>query len=314
MIYYYAFDCMKMHVPSNPWTAPKEQLRVSFQEPILKEKLPLVQDTVDHPQELGSTPSHIHGSLNVLRLSHQAYIETGGLFHNKCTAYIPIYANLELSTLHRLIANGKQSMLHPHEATIVTALADIRDLHLHLHVQHLNPTTENTLLWKLLEVMRNVSLNATPRVRAKKWGGRKRKIMVHLDHYVADDWEDSIKQTRCTLHNIFAHMGRENKKAEADCEWIVAYYVDIGDKDASNDPHEGVLRYISQTNALYGYVTGRNQNVRINSELKENKLFADGSEATPRSSVWPAYSEDISGPDRREEREKLKAKSMGWSV
>lgn len=183
------------------------------------------------------------------------------MFINRCTAYVPINDMLELRSLYRQILIYGQNSLARDEATILAALTDIKDLHLHLHVfQSQNRPRSNThLLYRLMEVIRHISLSCT--LHCIRWCGERRKVLVHLDYLLIHYWSTHTRFDNCSLVNIIIQMGK-NKNID----WTLAYYVPAGSVTPSGghlfNPSDSRDRFETALQKCLTY-----DNIRIRKEI-----------------------------------------------
>ena len=249
----------------------------------------------------------VSGNRNILLLCRQISFEAGHLFVNQATAYIPVTADFDISHIYDKISRGRENVLSPHQTTIMAAMTDIKDLHIHLHMQKLCQHTEHMLLFRLFEIFRHLMQPCT--LTEPRWNGHNRKITVHLDHYYADSWYYHVPQIRCSINHIIARMGKMKETI-----WTLAYYVHTG-HDEGWVPSPSYQQVRTNEFIMLKRLCDGFDNITIRPEVRgvgrweklvwpENCTFANlaTTDCTPTNALWEKLDDKYHGPDCLHER------------
>jgi hypothetical protein len=255
-----------------------------------------------------------HPGFKLLQTCQQIAHEAATLFAQNGRAYIPVTSTLDLQRILRHIGSNQAGMVKPYEMTILSALANMRSLHIHLHVAKLETASDSVLLFNLLWILRNISMNECWADGKPKWGEKKREVLLHLDHFFADDWDREIPQSRCKLPTILNHI-----TANTGTDWGIAYYIHTGHEEGT------VMDFIWDVNVTLDWLKLRtglgyemNGVVKIVPELRgvgkcdSEKVLGRFPHLTHpklslKSTIWPSYDPRFSGPDMVVTRTKIRA-------
>lgn len=242
----------------------------------------------------------------LLCLCRQVGSEAGELFINKATAYIPILADCDFPKTILALSKNHESFISGHSITTLSALADVRDLHLHLHVDGLCSYRESLLLKTILSNLK--LLSAGNNGIRELWSGKQRNITLHLDHFFADDWSVDMPQTGCSIFNIVTHMGKKK-----DIMWTIRYYIHTGHEKGwvpDEHWHSKRLREFNNLMAwsqLYSNITIRPEIYGLGNweelDWPESWRNAKTTKITLQSKMWSYYPEELHGWDRAGERQ-----------
>jgi hypothetical protein len=233
------------------------------------------------------------GGCNLLLLCRQIGFEAGTLFSNWATAYIPITIHLDIPNI--LIRHARDAPIRPWESTIRSALDETKDLHLHLHLEFVRYYAIQGVFVRLLDTLAYVAFK-----RSRCWGEQRRNITVHLDHFLANDWKDTVTHEEGSLWLLINKMGRMT-----DVDFTLAYYVHTGHEEKVPsrrwwDIQVDRLEKLVFKCARYSNITVRPEIRGVGKwkELSWPKKWQDlvSTDVTPQSKLWPSIGEDFHGP------------------
>lgn len=287
-IYEYAYDFKKLHIPNYPVSA------ITNGPPVFN-----VQGASGV-----LCRSATDSCFSLLSLCRQTAFEAGTLFNFLATAYIPIHSTWDIFKCYKRLARYSTETLHPVEHTMLAALLHVKDLHLHLHLEASRDHSSDGPIMHLLRVFQHLK----GAKYADRWGGQRRKITVHLDHYFADDRRLEVRLQQGSIHNIVTQMGKFEK-----ADFTIAYYIHTG-HDTAQVPtakwrNERVKEFEDLSNRILNYshikcIRPEIRGVGRWTELSwpDSFLKAVTTKVSKQSTVWPAYPDSLHGPDRKERR------------
>ncbi|KAF1948783.1 hypothetical protein CC80DRAFT_583526 [Byssothecium circinans] len=156
------------------------------------------------PRRLG-TPRN--DGFKLLFLNKQIHTEVYTLFILNANAYIPILPGMNIERLlNESHIKELRSCILPVAATLIGASYRMLNVHIHLHVPDIaDIPTNKFLLHELQEMMFFLAANSEP----WKWGGQKKNVTLHLDHYFSDWWKHELqfKYQKSLLPGIMEQIG-----------------------------------------------------------------------------------------------------------
>jgi hypothetical protein len=115
--------------------------------------------------------------------------------------------------------------LKPSESTILAALTEMRTLHLQIHFERETSSMVYDRLYALSSFVGHII--APCALQAPRWGGERRKVIVHLDHCFPEYRKKfprfSYRHNPRSIHNIVVQMGKAKN-----IDWTLRYYVSTG--------------------------------------------------------------------------------------
>lgn len=291
-IYKYVFNFKQPHVPNHP------------ARPVKDGKSALRVRGESGTYCVSATAS----CFSLLSLCRQTAFEAGTLFNFLATAYIPIHPSWDVFQCYqRLTRRIAPQHLHPAEHTVLAAFLRVKDLHLHLHLEARRNYSSDGPIMILLRVLQHLK----GAKYTDRWGGQRRNITVHLDHYFADDCRTEVRLQQGSIHNIVTQMGKFEK-----ANFTFAYYIHTG-HDATKVPtakwrNQRVKEFEDLTNRVKNHRNIKCIRPEIRGEGRWTELSwpdffleAVTTNASKQSAVWSSYPESLHGPDGMEERAKL---------
>ncbi|KAF2635193.1 hypothetical protein P280DRAFT_197452 [Massarina eburnea CBS 473.64] len=236
----------------------------------------------------------------VYALNQQIFNESYSLMKYNATAYIPLLSGMAIDKIFTDICDEKWAQIPPVAVTLLQALRNWRNVHIHLHVPDLDLHTNRYLLQRLDSVMKILSAgkNSDPR----KWGGKKKTVLLHLDHYFADNWKSEFSfLPSVVLFTIVRQMGKMDQ-----VNWTIAYYIHAGTDNSPLSARWGVDR-VNEFSELRRMRRDYN-NINIRPEIygegewkhlqfPPDFLDVVTNEISEASEQWPSYGVELHGEE-----------------
>jgi hypothetical protein len=182
----------------------------------------------------GKTSQKPTGSLGLLQTSKQISAEARTLMEAIDVAYLPVMSHIKYELMaQNMLASGPSS-LDAADVTCFTALTSYMNVHLHLHTRVKPGSTQDDgepridpmcvyFYGRLRQVITIYTTASIP--LASRWPGRKRRAILHLDHFFSD-WRLMVRMRGpYSFQHIVRLMGEDTQT-----EWELRYYVYTADE------------------------------------------------------------------------------------